>query len=285
MSKTIVTHLNPDLDALTAVWLLKRFGGEEFVEARLAFIPAGETYRGVAVDSDPEVVHVDVGLGKFDHHQVDMRTSAAELVYQSLGKEKPELTEDEALKRLVAIVVDIDYGAGDLSYPEAASDRYAMLFNERQIIGGWYRVFPGQSDKIAELGLTVLDGVYESLRGKVVAEGEFERAKEFETQWGKGIGMETAEREFGTLAFARGYTVVVTKDPEGGNVRVKAREKQGGKRIDLTPLYNSVREKDPEADWYFHVSRKMLLNGSRVNPKMKASRLTLAQVIALLQHA
>lgn len=285
MAKTIVTHLNPDLDALTAVWLLRRFGGGDFETADVAFIPAGETYRAAPVDSDPDVVHVDVGLGKFDHHQIDKRTSAAELVYQWLVNQEPKLALDEALKRLVAVAVGIDYGAGDLSYPEAADDRYNFLFNERQIIGGWYGVFPGQSEKITELGLTVLDGVYESLRGKVVAEGEFERAKSFETKWGKGIGVETGEREFATLAFARGYVVVVTKDPEGGNVRVKARERKGEERIDLTNVYNAVRAKDPDADWFFHIGRKMLLNGSRVNPKMKASRLTLVQMIALLEAA
>ena len=35
MAKTIVTHVNPDLDAITAAWLLTRFAGREFKKSTL----------------------------------------------------------------------------------------------------------------------------------------------------------------------------------------------------------------------------------------------------------
>src|SRR5689334_1200993 len=64
---TIVGHLAPDLDCLTAIWILIRFGGA--TNADLQFVPAGATLDGLPVDADPQIVHVDTGGGRYDHHQ------------------------------------------------------------------------------------------------------------------------------------------------------------------------------------------------------------------------
>ena len=68
--KLIVTHFNPDLDAIASIWIIKRFlkGWEK---ARVRFVPAGETYKDQPVDSQPEILHVDTGLGELDHHQTN----------------------------------------------------------------------------------------------------------------------------------------------------------------------------------------------------------------------
>jgi hypothetical protein len=39
---------------------------------------------------------------------------------------------------------------------------------------------------------------------------------------------------------------------------------------------------DPGATWYLHVGRKMLLNGSAKNPKMKPSKLGVKEIIKVL---
>ena len=134
MTKTIITHLNPDLDAITSVWLLKRFGGEEFEEAEVKFISAGTTYKKKPVDQDEGVIHVDTGFGKFDHHRTSQRTCAASLVLKFLKSKDKAIVDNQALKRLVKVVEDIDFEAIDLYYPEADHDRYSFLFNERQIL-------------------------------------------------------------------------------------------------------------------------------------------------------
>jgi len=83
--KTIVVHIGPDLDAITSVWLVKKyFPGWE--EAALAFVPAGTTLNKLPPDDNPEVVHVDTGFGKFDHHQTDADICAAMLVYAEIKK-------------------------------------------------------------------------------------------------------------------------------------------------------------------------------------------------------
>jgi len=42
VAKTIVTHLSPDLDAIGAIWLLKKFASE-FADAKVEFVPIGKT--------------------------------------------------------------------------------------------------------------------------------------------------------------------------------------------------------------------------------------------------
>ena len=81
---TIVGHLTPDLDCLSAIWILVRFGG--YTEALLRFVPSGSTLNGQPVDADPLVIHVDTGSGRFDHHQPG-RTAlcAAELVRRAIA--------------------------------------------------------------------------------------------------------------------------------------------------------------------------------------------------------
>ena len=93
--KTIVTHIGPDLDAITSLWLIKtRFPGWE--EASIAFVPAGKTLHDAPPDEAPDIIHVDTGFGKYDHHQSDADTCAAQLVYQTVKETK---AEDAALVR------------------------------------------------------------------------------------------------------------------------------------------------------------------------------------------
>ena len=107
MAKTIVTHINPDLDAITSVWLLVRFGGTDFRDASFSFVPAGERLG----KEDEQVVHVDTGLGKFDHHQQDRGredTSASKLIYEWLIDEG-KIKKSEALSRMVGLVNQFDH--------------------------------------------------------------------------------------------------------------------------------------------------------------------------------
>ncbi|PIP64831.1 hypothetical protein COW96_00400, partial [Candidatus Roizmanbacteria bacterium CG22_combo_CG10-13_8_21_14_all_33_16] len=48
--KIIVTHLTPDLDAITACWLVKNFM-PGWKNAEIITIPAGTTYQNKIVDS------------------------------------------------------------------------------------------------------------------------------------------------------------------------------------------------------------------------------------------
>src|SRR5690242_9927032 len=98
---TIVGHLAPDLDCLTAIWILIRFGRAG--NADLQFVPAGTTLDQQPADASPQIIHVDTGGGRYDHHQRAARgLCAAELVRRSIAP------GDAALERMVGQVCQID---------------------------------------------------------------------------------------------------------------------------------------------------------------------------------
>src|SRR5947209_4451968 len=98
--KIIVTHSSPDWDAITSVWLLKKYllGWQE---AQVQFVPAGErlaesgkrkaestlnasllTLHSIEQIGEDEVIHVDTGLGPLDHHQTsDDKVCGASLAW------------------------------------------------------------------------------------------------------------------------------------------------------------------------------------------------------------
>ena len=53
--------------------------------------------------------------------------------------------------------------------------------------------------------------------------------------------------------------------------------------IDLTLAYEKLRKMDPSATWFLHIGKKMLLNGSVKNPKMRPTRLGLSDIINVLE--
>ena len=115
--KTIVTHFGPDCDAITSIWLAKTFL-QGWEEAALAFVPAGTTLGGAPPDDNPEILHVDTGFGRFDHHQSDADTCAAMLVY---GEIKKQRGPDAALERIVGVINDIDHFR-EVFFPNPTAD-------------------------------------------------------------------------------------------------------------------------------------------------------------------
>lgn len=270
--KTIVTHIGPDLDAITSTWLVKTFfpGWEE---AALAFVPAGTTLNKMPPDSDPEILHVDTGFGRFDHHQTDADTCASMLVYDDIKKNQGI---DPVLERMMAVINDVDHFR-EVFYPNAAADYWEFWLVGQ--IDGWRQMYADNPIKIMELGFESLDGIYKVMLNKIWAEKEMEKAQLFETKWGKGMGFETVNDEVIHQAQKRGVSVVIRKDPKKGYVRIKSLPKE---EIDFTKLYERLKADEPESTWFLHASRHMVLNGSAKNPDMKPSKKTLAELINVI---
>ena len=131
--KIIVTHLSPDLDAITSVWLIKKYL-PDWNDAQIKFVPSGTTLDDQLPDSDKNIVHVDTGMGKFDHHQTNNYTSATKLVYKYLaGRDLIEEKEIKALEKIVEYVNSTDHFA-EVFYSEPDSDRYDFMI--RQLVDG-----------------------------------------------------------------------------------------------------------------------------------------------------
>ena len=278
MAKIIVTHYSPDFDGIPAIWLLRKFH-PDFKNAKLAFVPAGEAYNGQPPDSDPDILNVDTGMGKFDHHQNSDFTCGAQLVYEWLIDEGYIAKDDEALARLIQIVTELDHGWDNYQWCEPASDRWE--FSLHNILSGFKILYGKQEEKYIDLTIEGLEAVYQLLKNKVKAEKEIKDGLKFKSRWGQGVAVYTRNDSIMDLAIKMGFALVVRKDPERGNVRVTG---SSFKKVDLTKAYEVFVKKDPQATWFLHSSKVLLRNGSSRNPKMKASRLTIEEVVEILKR-
>lgn len=277
--KKIVTHINPDLDAVTSVWLIKRFlpGWEK---AEIDFCQPQSTIDGRPVDSNPEILHVDVGEGKLDHHQTGDYTCAARLTLdyilekrkgQNLGR-----LDSQALEDMVLTVLEVD-NARDLGWPEVTETRYEFYLQE--IIAG-IRGLAGSDKKTIDYGLTALDAVFHRVKKRLDAVAELASGQEFETPWGKAIGVVTGNDSVLWEGEKMGYCLVIRKDEESGGVRIYARWDSA---VDLETACRKFKKMDPKADWFLHASHKLLLNMAS-SKAMKPTGLSLKQLIAVLKN-
>ncbi|MFN4213065.1 MAG: chromate resistance protein ChrB domain-containing protein, partial [Microgenomates group bacterium] len=127
--KYIVTHLSADLDSITSCWLIKRFL-PGWKKAKIILVPAGSTLNNKPADDNPEVIHVDTGLGRFDHHQTDEFTCATKKVFEYL-QEKKYLKKNQIkpLERIVEFVNLIDHFQ-EVYFPQAENDRYDFSLHQ-----------------------------------------------------------------------------------------------------------------------------------------------------------
>ncbi len=271
--KTIVTHISPDLDALTSSWLIKKYY-PGWKNAIIKLVPAGSTLGHKDPDADPEIIHVDTGFGKFDHHQADEFTSASMLVYKFLTSEKNiSLKDNEALGRFITLVTELDHFR-EYFYPDPSADRYNILLHE--IIEGLKSTLDDQ--ELINLSFQLLNSALSNFKNKINAEREIKKGFIFRTYLGKSVILETKNSEAGKLAMKNGFNLVITKNPDKGYVRIKS---PPVKNADLTPVYKKVLKLDPHASWFFHSSKRMLINGSAKNPSMKPSALTIPKLIEI----
>lgn len=276
--KIVVSHFSPDIDSIGATWLIKKFL-PGWRDAEIKFVPAGSTLDGKTVDSDPEIIHVDTGMGRFDHHQSDKYTSASSLVFEFL-KDKDHLKNHQitALSRLTDQITAFDH-FGEVFFPEASSDHYE--FSIHKIIEGGLKSVLKEDLKLMEAVFPMLDALLSIFVKKINAEIELKKGFIFNSSWGKSLVMETKNEETTKLALKLGYTFVAKKDPEKGNIRIKTLP---GKKYDLKPLYDEIIKVDKKATWFLHQSGNMLLNSSSKNPNFIPSKLTLHRLIEIIKN-
>lgn len=242
-----------------------------------------------------EIVHVDTGMGSLDHHQTsDQDVSAASRTFDYVLKNNSSLASDEdkkeAIGRIVKVVVETDH------FKEVFWENPIADYHEFSLLGvleGVKLQKPGDDTYCMEFGFQCLDALLHNFENRIWAEKEIaQSAYIFETRFGRGIGFEIINDSVLKLAQKMGYMLVVRKDPRKGYVRIKARpdEVQSSKLkaksdgIDLTNVYKQLRKMDPEASWFLHVSKKMLLNGTPKNPKMIPTKLSLQEIISVLKN-
>lgn len=291
--KIIVTHTAPDMDAITGAWIIKKFlpGWEE---ARVEYVPAGSKYKdktpvvgsdlsnAVEKYGEDEVLHVDTGMGPLDHHQTsdDNVCGASRALEYVLLNNNGALKDEklEAIKRMVLVVVDVDHFK-EVFRPDPLADYHE--FGLVGVLDGLKVMKPDQDQYYMDFISQGLEALLREFENRIWAEKELkENAHEFESKWGKAFGIETVNDSVVKLGQKSGYVVVIRKDPRKGYVRIKATPASD---VDLTNAYEQLRKMDPDATWFLHVSKKMLLNGTPKNPKMKPTKLKLDEIINVLK--
>ena len=284
--KLIVTHHAPDLDAITSVWLLKRFDGQRYASAKVAFVNPGDTISLEEAEKEfncqlHEITHVDTGLGEFDHHQPERASRdvcAATLVFDYLKEVRPEIANDKALIEMIKVVVDVDH-FGEIHWPEAKESRFVFTLHE--LIHGHESIDPHDDDSQLHFGMQALDCAYAEMTNRLkAAEIIDEKGTEFEIKEGKCLAVETQNDETIKLAQSMGYILALRKDSEHGHLRIKVRPDA---ELNLDKLYQAVQEIEPKATWLYHARGKMLLNGSIKHRNQIASSISLDGIIRLIQ--
>ncbi|HET9946787.1 MAG TPA: hypothetical protein VFQ63_01875 [Patescibacteria group bacterium] len=298
--KIVVTHCSPDWDAITSVWIIKRFL-QNWEHAKIVFVPAGERIKGSRANEtqktieqigEDEVIHVDTGLGPLDHHQTsEMSVCGASRTWDYVKQQKADagerwLMKADAIERIVSIIVGIDH------FQEVYWDNPSADYHEFSLLGileGLKYQKPNEDEFYTLFGMECLDALLYDFENRAWAEKEIsEKGKEFETRYGKALGIETMNDTVLKLAQKLGFSIVIRKDPRTGFVRIKTLPVHVGTKADNSPdftlAYEKLSKMDPDATWYLHVSKKMLLNGTAKNPKMVPTRLTLSEIIEVIKQ-
>lgn len=269
--KTLITHINPHLDDIAAIWLFKKFH-PEFVSAKIKFISQSDTYKHKGKETEDRI-YLGTGMGKYDEHKGDLGTCAMSLVWDDINKiglAPKDRFEAAAIDEIV---------------------KWNLLYDTAQMpFGDWddftveafirsYKNSPKDSLATVNLGCQILDRILPGVIEKQKALKDWQKRAEFKSKWGKAVAVES-EHVGQDLAYRNGFQISVIRNPKNHFIGICA---AGTSDIDLTPVYLKVSHHDPEAGWYFHHSKKMILCGAKSAPDVKRSKLTLKEVIDIIR--
>ncbi len=283
--RLIVTHHSPDLDAIGSVWVLKQFDNQHYADSQEAFVDPGTTINPSEAErlgfQMHQVTHVDTGLGQFDHHQPERgreHICATSLTYDYACRLHPELKQDEALKYIVEFVTQIDHFE-EIYWTEPASPRNCFMIHE--LISGYESLGLHDDDSQLQFGMHCFESAYAALKDTFQARDSLKLGTEFEIKAGKALAIESKNDEVIKYAQKSGFMVVVKRNPEDGDIRIKARPDGD---IDFKTLYEKILKIDNVGTWYYHASGKMLLNGSKKHRNQRPTSLSLKQVVELVKE-
>jgi hypothetical protein len=293
--KTIVLPTRPQVDTIVAIFILRHFGKAEFpgiedaTYVSLSTLPDGATEESMAEEGK---LLIDIGKGKFDHHNKEVQTTATNLVAEYLGQKN-----NPALSKLIKFIERDDFfGKGILS-----TDPLDRAFGLPGLTSCLNKKYKDNPVKVIESILPLIDAFYfEEEKREFEMPQELEeklangKAKTFTAiQRGKKLKCIFIESDNTSMAgFLRsmkgGSFDVTAMKLSSGHVNILT----GKKRPDLQSLAVLVRIQETEAqgtsvgedpeylaktgtisevpEWYFDPATNSLLNGGpnpqNINP-------------------
>lgn len=262
--KTLVTHINPHLDDIFGIWLLKKYD-PKYGEYEADFISA--THDNGEEETE-EKVFVGTGGGKFDEHKEGLKTCAGSLVFDYLKKEK-FLPQDEILVKALEEMVEWNKAIDMGTIPIEAYDEFS--------VPAFIRCKDStveSSKKSVELGSRILNRILLVLKRKQQSILDWEKRVEFESKFGKSYAIvsETIDRPF---CKRQGGDLFLIYHPKYRSVQYFT----PSHTLDLSPIYEKVKKLDSEADWFLHQSHHMVLCGSSSAPDSKPTKLSFEELI------
>lgn len=268
--KILVTHINPHLDDIMAIWLFKKFH-PNFKDAKVEYISASRDKTG---EETEDKFFIGTGGGKFDEHKEGLETCAGTLVYEYL-KKKNYIPKDEVLKKALDKLTEwnclIDTGKA----PDSQFDEFS--------IQAFIRAKDGStegSNKSLELGIEILERVLIVLKRREQSYKDWGKRVEFVSKFGKSFAVEsdTVDREF---CREQEGDLFLMYNPKHKSVQYFT----PSFKIDLKPIYDKVKSLDPEATWFLHQSHHMVICGSSSAPDSKPTKLSFEQLIEAAKEA
>lgn len=266
----LVTHARPHIDDVAAVWLLKTYH-PDFADAAIEFLQKG--------DSEPVIpegaVAIGIGRGQFDEHKGDKGESATSLVWKWL-REQPEVNLDPkqklAVERLVSWVHREDL---------AELKMYPMWEWSVTIpVEYAFDTYDGDNHRVYDLATRIFEvviGYYEKVAQLDV---DWDSRIEFESKWGKAIALESPASGLSERAWQQGAVMVIQINPGMGTRQFRAKMDSPA---DFSEIYEKVRSLEPQASWFLHHEKRLLLCGSRTASTFNPSKLTLQDMIDLVK--
>lgn len=261
--KTLVTHINPHLDDILAIWLFKKFQ-PEFKEAQVEFISAS---RDKSAEETANRIFVGTGGGQFDEHKEGLNTCAGSLVFEYLEQQGfiPQDLTKKALEKLVNWNLLIDTGkAPDSQFDEFSVQAFIRTKDSSE----------KNSLKSVELGREILNRMLGVMKRKEQSILDWEKRVEFTSKFGKSVAVvsETVDREFCREQVGDFFLM---SDPKYQSVQFFA------PNVDIAEIYDKVKQQDPEAAWFLHQSHHMVICGSSSAPDSKPTKLTFEELIEI----
>lgn len=236
----------------------------------------GDTWNDIEPDSNPFVIYVGVGQGKFDEHKGavgDDKESAASLVWNNT-KERIKIPKgyQEAVDRIVEYVKGEDLG----KFMKGINNQFALP----AILSGIYGVNGRDSDKEYAIGHEIMEGIMFEMIKRVSAEKDWAGRKEFETPWGRGAALISDVPGIERIAYSEGFVLIVNHNTTKTYHGYRA---DPDSSVDLTNVALRIEQLEPQAEWFLHQSKRMLLCGGDITNTTNHSNLTLDQLIDLVK--
>lgn len=289
--KAIILPTRPQPDTLAAIFLLKRFGKDKFPGVEDAPVEVWQTLpkNKTAAELEENYILIDIGGGKFDHHDQKSKTTASRLVADYL-----EISDDASIAKLLEYAYRDDvFGKGTVS-----EDPIDRAFGLSAIIYTLSKNLPQNPQKVVDIILPILISHHnEELRRTKELPAEFQKqvetgaARTLEVkQRGKKLKVVFIDSDSPSMSgYLRsqngGKFDVVAQRSQTGHVNILTRQAKHidlrslavvlrleeisarGRSVELSPadLSRTARVKEiPE--WYYDRATNTIQNGG-VNPK------------------